>query len=68
MDNKSRPFSSLSTAQREAILSRAHDQRAEAIAGAFRRLGRLLAAPFGRRVGGPKTAPLPAAVSGRTIR
>lgn len=58
MDNKSRPFSSLSPAQREALTIRARQARSDAIADAFSRLARLLAPLFGRRNAGQRAAPI----------
>lgn len=56
MDNKSRPFSSLSPVQREALMTRARQARSDAIAAAFSRLVRLLALLFGRRNAGQRAA------------
>ncbi|MBL9036012.1 MAG: hypothetical protein JNN33_14710 [Rhodospirillaceae bacterium] len=56
MDNKSRPFSSLSPAQRDALMIRARQARSDAIADAFGRLVRLLATLFGRRYAGQRAA------------
>lgn len=48
MNRKSHPFSSLTAAQLDAILDRARDERARAIASFFARLRRWIGSAFKR--------------------